>query len=144
MKTTRVAKTRAMEKIRTWAARLNDDHHQEETFFDRLPLHLQLHIQELAKHMQGKVHAELLFAVSKRKLKAADSCLHNIQAVKERLNTLTEVQVEDLDVLHDVLTAARLGLLDELIALFKLLGESISELLEVHSQLGGRTVVHSQ
>jgi hypothetical protein len=144
MKTTRVAKTRAMEKIRTCAARLNDDHHQEGSNFGRLPLHLQLHIQELAKeafareHMQGKVHAELLFAVSKRKMKATDSCLHNIQAVKERLNTLTELQVEDLDVLlNDVLTAARLRLLDELIALFKLLVESISELWEVHSQLTG-------
>ena len=75
--------------------------------------------------------------LSKRKLKTTDSCLLNIQAVKERLNTLTEVQVEDVDVLHDVLTAARLRLLDELIALFKLLGESISELREVHYQLRG-------
>ena len=45
--------------------------------------------------------------------------------------------MEDLDVLHDVLTA-RLTLLDELIALIKLLGESILELREVrevHYQL---------
>ena len=138
----RAAKTLAIQMIRTWAARLNDEQ-QEQSHFDRLPLHLQLHIRELAKesfareHMQWKVHAELLFTVAKIKLKATDSCLHNIQAVKEMINTLTEVQVEDLDVLHDVLTAARLRLLDDLIALFKLLRESISELWEVHSQLRG-------
>ena len=117
MNTNRAAKTRAIQKIRTWAARLNDGQ-QEESHFDRLPLHLQLHIRELAveasarEHLQWKVHAELLFTVAERKLEATASCLHNIQAVKERINTLTEVLVEDLDNMHDVLTA-RIGLLDD-------------------------------
>ena len=63
----RAAKTRAIQRIRTWAARLNDEQ-QEQSHFDQLPLHLQLHIRELAKEafarerMQWKVHVELLLA----------------------------------------------------------------------------------
>ena len=47
MNTTRAAKMHAVLKKCTWVARLNDE--QEEKFqFDRLPLHLQLHIRETA------------------------------------------------------------------------------------------------
>ena len=60
MKTTRVAKTRAMEKIRTWAARLNDDEQEEKSHFDRLPLHLQLHIREIAKEAFAREHMDRL------------------------------------------------------------------------------------
>ena len=75
---TRVAKMLAIQKMRTWAARLNDDQ-QVESHFDRLPLHLQLHIRELAveasarEHLQWKVHAELLFTVACREMKATAS-----------------------------------------------------------------------
>ena len=69
MNTTRAAKMSATQKKCTLAARLNDEQ-EEKSHFDRLPLHLQLHIREIAKeafareHMQWKVHAEILLGES--------------------------------------------------------------------------------
>jgi hypothetical protein len=57
MKTTRAAKVRAIQKIRTWAARLSDDQQQEQSHFDRLPLHLQLHIREVALEASARDRA---------------------------------------------------------------------------------------
>jgi hypothetical protein len=146
MKASRVAKTLAIQKIRTWAARLNDDEQQEESHFDRLPLHLQLHIREMAKeafareHMQWKVHGQLLLAVSKRKLKASSSYLQEFDALTERINTLTEVLGEDyqLDILASLAIATtRTRFLGDFVALSKQLWESITDLWQVHSQLWG-------
>ena len=145
MNTTRAAKMRAVQKIRTWAARLNDDQ-QEESHFDRLPLHLQLHIRELAmeelarEHLQWKVHAELLFTVARRNLKATASCMQEFKAVTEKINTLSRVLREDyqLDILARVaLSTARTRLLGDWVALSKQLWESISELYQIYSQLWG-------
>ena len=145
MNTNRAAKLRAIQKIRTWAARLNDDQ-QEESHFDRLPLHLQLHIREMAKedfareHMQWKVHSELCFTVARRNLKATVSCMQRVTVVTEKINTLSRVLREDyqLDILVRVaLSTARTRLLGDCIALSKQLWESISDLWQVYSQLLG-------
>ena len=91
MNTTRAAKIHPIQKIHTWAAQLDDDH-QEESHFDRLPLHLQLHIREIAKEafareqMDWNVGAELLFAVARRKLMALKGCVVELEAITATLN----------------------------------------------------------
>ena len=91
MNTTRAAKLHAVQKTHTWAARLNDKQ-EEKSHFDRLPLHLQLHIREIAKEafareqMDWNVRAELLFAVARRKLMALKGCVVELEAITATLN----------------------------------------------------------
>ena len=144
MNTTRAAKMHAVQKKCAWAARL-DDEQEEKSHFDRLPLHLQLHIRELAKeafareHMQWKVHADLLFTVARRKLKRTALYLEGFNVATQRINTYTnKLEKERLDVLAALaISTARSRALTEWVALSKQLNELLSELWEVTSQLRG-------
>ena len=95
MNTTCAAKMSATQKKCTLAARLNDEQ-EEKSHFDRLPLHLQLHIREIAKeafareHMQWKVHAEICFTVARRKLKALKGCVGELEPITATINMLNK------------------------------------------------------
>ena len=107
MSTTRAAKMHAVQKKCTWAAWLNDEQ-EEKSQFDRLPLHLQLHIREIAKEafargqMAWNVQAELLFAVARRNLMALKGCVVELEAITATINMLNK-RVADAEGVDNIL-----------------------------------------